>query len=145
MKTIPLEPLGQGHFAIVDDEDYKPLVILTAGGNHPWRVDMSELRRSGSLTCFQWINRKRYQMPRRILGIDTPRVKVHHYNGNNLDNRKQNLYVPRDVRKDLFKALFFCKGDRRRAGRMLGVSSSCIQCWFNQDKGARRYDGMAPW
>ena len=80
MKKIPLT---QGKFAIVDDEDYEWLM------QWKWSYHNGYARRQ------IWNGGKpiRIYMHRLIMGVTDPKLHVDHYDGNKLDNRKENLSI----------------------------------------------------
>lgn len=81
MKTIN----AKGHFVLVDDEDFDRLDC------HPWYIS-----NRGYVIRFETLNGRRrcMQMHRRVLGIDKDDKRVvDHINGDQLDNRKENLRV----------------------------------------------------
>lgn len=77
MKTIPLT---QGREAIVDDDDFMPLLRYRwhFGGRYARRAD--------------YPNRNLIPMHRQVLSVPDD-MDVDHINGNGLDNRKSNLRI----------------------------------------------------
>lgn len=90
MKVIPLT---QGKFAAVDDEDFEKL------NQHKWYA--YNANRAGLKLQATWYavrqapreNGKQHTiwMHREILGLSDSAVQVDHWNGNGLDNRRQNI------------------------------------------------------
>jgi len=82
MKTIKLT---QGKFAIVDDKDYPELI------KHKWHYcekggATRKLKRAGDKRPFELMHRF-------IMGLSSSNFVVDHINGNNLDNRRDNLRI----------------------------------------------------
>lgn len=83
MKTIPL---SQGHFALVDNTDYRQL------SKHKWTLFTRRDRQGNPMTPYAYRKegRKTVLMHRQILGAG-PKQQVDHKNRNGLDNRRKNL------------------------------------------------------
>ena len=83
-KGMPMIPLTQGKFALVDEEDWEWLQAMT-----PWHICANyarRLRRRGLGSRKQ----QHYYMHRIVINAPDDRL-VDHINGNTLDNRKSNL------------------------------------------------------
>lgn len=86
MKEIPL---GKGRFALVDDEDYALVCVLSWHANEvrPGFTYAYHSIRHGKIV-------ERVSMHGFILKIKSTRSRcIHHRNGNGLDNQRHNLRV----------------------------------------------------
>ena len=75
-------PLSQGMIALVDDADFKEL------SKYKWCVQKSKqtyYARAG------WLNGKRMIMHRFLLGLNDPKTKCDHADGNGLNNQRLNI------------------------------------------------------
>jgi len=73
--------LNHGKHAIVSDEDYELIKDFT------WWAD------KGRTTWYAigWINGRNVKMHRYILGVNNPKIKVDHKDGNGLNNTRENI------------------------------------------------------
>lgn len=84
MKRIPLT---KGFEALVDDEDFDHLNLLSwhtnVGGKNPYAITAKRINKKS----------KKFKMHRMLLNVTDPTQLVDHINGDTLDNRKENLRV----------------------------------------------------
>lgn len=80
-------PLTQGQVALVDDEDYKKL------SKYKWFAIKYQVDNFYAARQTPGHNGKLIRMHRQILDFIPAGHEVDHFNGNSLDNRKENLRV----------------------------------------------------
>jgi hypothetical protein len=103
--------LTRSYFAIVDDADYER--VIAAG---PWHVrpDKGTFYASHTMPRGTDGKQKTIALHRFLLGIADPKTKVDHWDGDGLNNRRNNLRVATSQQNSA--------NHRRRGGRFHGVA-----------------------
>ncbi|SRR5258708_3484857 len=81
-------PLTQGKFVVIDDEDVLKVIVhrwYASKEGDVWYAKANAVSPDGSKTCIR--------MHRLITGVSEPLVLVDHFNGDGLNNRRNNLRI----------------------------------------------------
>lgn len=146
---MKLIPLTQGHVALVDDQDYEDLM------RYKWFADIRG--------CGIYIKRHRpiidgkngnIYMHRQIMGVSDSKMIVDHINGNQLDNRRENLRLCTHSQNSMnckatkgrripFKGVFVRPSGRFGARIMFERRQITIGTFDTQEEAACAYDQKA--
>lgn len=153
MKRIPLTPLSEGLFAIVDDRDYDRL------NRHRWKVGRGSDGRI--LNARRTVTNGTIAMHHEVIGYPLPGMEVDHKNRNPLDNRRMNLRFCTRVQNSAntgkrrsntsgFKGVYLVSKASNKPGNkrwiaylQVGKRRVSGGCFVTPEEAARKYDELA--